>query len=73
MDVRAVEKLCSLDEESEKLLVQAVKRLGFSARAYHRTIKVARTIADLENSDVINQSHIAEALQYRQDIGVGVS
>jgi magnesium chelatase family protein len=73
MDVRAVEKLCSLDEESEKLLVQAVRRLGFSARAYHRTIKVARTIADLENSDVINQSHIAEALQYRQDIGVGVS
>src|SRR3989344_2593007 len=68
MDVRALEKLCPLDDRSQSLLMQAVRRLNLSMRAYHRMIKVARTIADLEDSDAITQSHVAEALQYRQNI-----
>lgn len=70
MDVRSIEKLCPLDETSEQLLIQAVRRLNLSMRAYHRMIKVARTIADLQNSDAIKQQHVAEALQYRQSIGI---
>jgi magnesium chelatase family protein len=70
MDVRVLEECCPLNSASEELLAQAVRRLGLSARAYHRTIKVARTIADLEGSEAISQVHIAEALQYRQSIGL---
>ncbi len=68
MDVRAVESLCPLDGPSQTLLLQAVRRLNLSMRGYHRMIKVSRTIADLEGSDAICQSHIAEALQYRQNV-----
>ena len=68
MDARTLDSYCPLDEPSRTLLLQAVKRLGLSMRAYHRMIKVARTIADLENADAITQGHIAEALQYRQNI-----
>ncbi len=70
MDVRTLEKCCPLDTGSEELLAQAVRRLGLSARAYHRTIKVARTIADLGGAEHILQLHIAEALQYRQSVGI---
>lgn len=68
MSVKHIDALCPLDAASQKLLYQAVQRLGLSARAYHRTIKVARTIADLEGSAAIATPHIAEALQYRQAI-----
>ena len=68
MDVRSIEKLCPLDDASESLLTQAVRRLGLSMRAFHRMIKVARTIADLQSSDEIKQEHVAEALQYRQSV-----
>jgi magnesium chelatase family protein len=68
MNVKQIDTLCILDAVSEKLLRQAVEKMGLSARSYHRTIKVARTIADLEGSDELKSSHIAEALQYRQNV-----
>jgi magnesium chelatase family protein len=70
MDVRSVEKLCPLDASSEELLTQAVRRLNLSMRAYHRMIKVSRTIADLADAEAIRTEHMAEALQYRQNIVV---
>jgi magnesium chelatase family protein len=70
MNVKHIDTLCPLDDASEKLLRQAVERLGLSARSYHRTIKVARTIADLADSEAITAQHIAEALQYRQSVGI---
>mgnify|MGYP001592354363 FL=1 len=66
MSVRHIDELCPLDAPSQKLLSQATQRLGLSARAYHRTIKVARTIADLAGEKDITAPHVAEALQYRQ-------
>ena len=60
-----MEKFCRLSSDAEHLLQMAFKRLGLSARAYTRLIKVARTIADLENSQNIESKHIAEAVQYR--------
>jgi magnesium chelatase family protein len=68
MNVKQIDTLCPLDAESEKILRQAVERLGLSARSYHRTIKVARTIADLQGDPTLRPMHIAEALQYRQSI-----
>jgi magnesium chelatase family protein len=60
-----VRQFCRLDEESEQLLKNAFTRLHLSARAYDRVLKVARTIADLEESETIRINHLAEALQYR--------
>lgn len=68
MNVKQIDTLCTLNEPSKRLLKQAVERMGLSARAYHRMIKVARTIADLGDSDAIEVGHVAEALQYRQNI-----
>ena len=62
---KLIEKYCQIDEESKKILQTAFEKLGFSARAYGRILKVARTIADLAGSTQINKSHIAEAIQYR--------
>ncbi len=56
---------CPLDREAEKLLERVVDRLGLSARAYDRIIKVGRTIADLDGSKLIGPAHLAEAVQYR--------
>ena len=68
MNVKHIDALCSLDDQSNALLKQAVDRMGLSARGYHRTVKVARTIADLKDSEAIEVGHVAEALQYRQVI-----
>lgn len=62
---KLIEKYCQIDEESKKILQTAFEKLGFSARAYGRILKVARTIADLDGKENINSSHIAEAIQYR--------
>ena len=56
---------CRLDQTGKQLLDQAVTRLGLSARAYGRILRVARTIADLADSEAIEPSHLAEAIQYR--------
>jgi len=65
MRSKDMKKFCKLEEDGEKLIRRAVEQLKLSARAYHRILKIARTIADLEGCESINQSHIAEALQYR--------
>jgi magnesium chelatase family protein len=65
MSSEQVRKFCLLDEESKQLLRTAVTALKLSARAYHRVIKIGRTIADLSGSENIRKTHIAEAIQYR--------
>ena len=65
MGRREIKKFCRLELEAEELLNRAVSSLGLSARAYDRVLKVSRTIADLEGSDLILAHHVAEALSYR--------
>jgi magnesium chelatase family protein len=65
MTGKQLRAFCPLGEESQKLLEMAVDRLGLSARAYTRVLKVARTIADLEDEADIGPGHVAEAIQYR--------
>ncbi len=62
---KLIEKYCKLDTQSKNILEIAFNKLGLSARAYGRILKVARTIADLEGSEQITKSHIAEAIGYR--------
>ena len=62
---KLIEKFCKLDMECQKILELAFEKLGLSARAYGRILKVARTIADLDNSENIQKKHLAEAIQYR--------
>ncbi len=65
MNSKEIRKFCKLDDTSLSLLKNAMEKLNLSARAYDRILKVARTIADLENEKEIQSSHIAEAIQYR--------
>ncbi|NCP67881.1 YifB family Mg chelatase-like AAA ATPase [bacterium] len=65
MNSAQVQKFCALDEAGQTLLNQVVEKMQLSGRAYYRTLKLARTIADLEASDYIKSHHIAEAVQYR--------
>ena len=60
-----IEKYCKLDKESKQILEIAFNKLGLSARAYTRILKVARTIADLDNKNNIEKNHLLEAIQYR--------
>ena len=62
---RLLKRFCRLEEDSHRLLETAVDRLGLSARAHNRILKIARTIADLEEKEQISSAHIAEAIQYR--------
>jgi magnesium chelatase family protein len=59
------EKVCIIDDEAEQMLKSAFESMGMTARAYDRVLKVARTIADLDNSEIIKSDHILEAVQYR--------
>jgi magnesium chelatase family protein len=61
-----VEEFCRLSEEDENLLRLAIEKLNLSARAYHRVLKISRTIADLDESEHIQTGHIMEALSYRK-------
>jgi magnesium chelatase family protein len=63
---REMDRYCAPDARGATVLKQAIDRLGLSARAYHRVLKVARTIADLENAARIAGAHVAEAVQYRR-------
>ncbi len=65
MTPRTIRRFCKLDSESEKQMENAITRLGLSARAYDRILKVSLTMADLEGSDRIQARHVAEAIQYR--------
>ena len=58
-------KFCELDENGERTLEMAMRRMGLSARAHDRLLKVARTIADLGGSEAVIAKHVAEAVQYR--------
>jgi len=66
MNTKEVKNLCQISPEGQNLLNRAAHRLALSARSYYRLIKVARTIADLDNQEKIHTPHIAEALQYRR-------
>jgi magnesium chelatase family protein len=65
MSTKLTRDICALDAASQTLLNTAMKRLGLSARAYERIIRVARTIADLSKSQNIQTEHLAEAIQFR--------
>ena len=65
MPMRMIKKFCQLDDHGNNLLEKAVEKFALSPRAYHRILKVARTIADLDAKEMIEEVHIAEAIQYR--------
>ncbi len=65
MQARHIRKFCTVDNQGQKLLEMVTDRMGLSARTYSRILKVARTIADLTDSEQIEQPHLAEAIQYR--------
>jgi magnesium chelatase family protein len=65
MSPAEVREFCRMENSAQSLLKTAMKQLYLSARAFHRILKLARTIADLENAEIIGASHLAEAIQYR--------
>jgi magnesium chelatase family protein len=65
MSSKDIRQYCRIDAEGRELLRQATQRFSFSARAYTRILKLARTIADLEGASQIENHHLAEAVQYR--------
>lgn len=65
LPAKDMEEFCPVTEQGQRLLEEAFSRLHFSARSYHRILKVARTIADMEEEPLIQSHHIGEALSYR--------
>ena len=68
MNVKDLSNFVKLKKEVRNLLDDSAEHLALSARAYHRVIKIARTIADLENSENVEENHILEAIQYRPKV-----
>jgi magnesium chelatase family protein len=66
LNVEEIKEYCILDEKAKTLLGQITEKMGLSARSYHRMLKVARTVADTENKDIITASHIAQVVQYKK-------
>lgn len=65
MGPKELDKFCELKPECSKLMENAYKKMGLTARSYDRILRVARTIADLEGAETIEPEHLAEAIQYR--------
>jgi magnesium chelatase family protein len=63
--VQELRKLCALDDAGERTLELAVRKMGLSARAHDRILKVARTVSDLDHAECVSAKHLAEAVQYR--------
>lgn len=70
MNVKDLGSMVKLTKEVREMLDDSAERLALSARAYHRVIKIARTIADLENSHDVEANHILEAIQYRPKVNI---
>lgn len=68
MSHKSIKSTCQMTSNAQSMLKTAFDKMGLSARAYDRIIKVARTAADLDNSDIINEVHIAEAIHYRSNL-----
>lgn len=71
MRVGEIRQFCKLQDEGQSLMRAAMSQLNLSARAYHRILKLARTIADLAGCEEIQSVHLAEALQYRPKLMMG--
>lgn len=71
MRIGEVRQFCKLQAEDQSLMRSAMSQLNLSARAYHRILKLSRTIADLAGSEEIQSAHLAEALQYCPKIMMG--
>jgi magnesium chelatase family protein len=71
MRVGEIRQFCKLEEDGQSLMRAAMSQLNLSARAYHRILKLARTIADLAGCEEIQSTHLAEALQYRPKLMMG--
>jgi magnesium chelatase family protein len=65
LNVRDVRRYCRVDGDAERTILQAVRLIGLSARAYHRVLRLARTIADLDGVSVLGKRHVSEAIQFR--------
>jgi len=70
MQSKDIQSFCKLDTAGEELLKMAITKLGLTARAYDRILKVARTIADLASGEAIRPEHVSEAIQYEVWIGI---
>jgi magnesium chelatase family protein len=72
LTVADVERHCRRSSNGENLLAHAMSRMWLSARGYHRVVKVARTIADIAGCETIDAAHIAEAIDYRRELGLSI-